>query len=250
MTFTSSVHPEPVKPGETFDRLRAADWDQLSSLFRDFLYEHAEPKRARTARRASSHNARVLRIDQDLYQAGAGPQDPSLYDHPQLPEDRAQLLGPIFRGCSSSGSSKPSCASASPSSPTASRKRCPGRYPKEGRPSRPAATPSPPSRGWRSPTQPTASSSTASPPPSARSWSYSRSTPPGQSAADRRYEARKWASRSSSRGEVRADLEVEALVDILHALPIYKILTSRGDPGSIAQIPDGYMPLLMPGIPS
>ncbi len=56
--------------------------------------------------------------------------------------------------------------------------------------------------------------------------------------------------RALERGDLRADLEVEPLVDILHALPIYKILTSRGDPDSIAQIPDAYIPLLMPGIRS
>jgi AcrR family transcriptional regulator len=50
------------------------------------------------------------------------------------------------------------------------------------------------------------------------------------------------------RSELRADLEVEPLVDILHALPIYLILMSRGDPESITGIPDAYMPLLLPGI--
>jgi AcrR family transcriptional regulator len=52
------------------------------------------------------------------------------------------------------------------------------------------------------------------------------------------------------RGELRADLEVEPLVDILHSLPIYLILMSRGDPESITPIPDAYMPLLTPGISS
>jgi AcrR family transcriptional regulator len=56
--------------------------------------------------------------------------------------------------------------------------------------------------------------------------------------------------RAIDRGELRADLEVEELVDLLHALPIYKILMSRGDPGSIAGMPDPYMPLLTAGISS
>jgi AcrR family transcriptional regulator len=56
--------------------------------------------------------------------------------------------------------------------------------------------------------------------------------------------------RGIERGELRADLEIEPLVDILHALPIYRILTSGGDPASVAQIPDAYLPLLMPGIRS
>jgi AcrR family transcriptional regulator len=56
--------------------------------------------------------------------------------------------------------------------------------------------------------------------------------------------------RAVERGELRADLEVEELVDLLHALPIYKILMSRGDANAIAGIPDAYMPILMPGISS
>jgi len=54
--------------------------------------------------------------------------------------------------------------------------------------------------------------------------------------------------RGIERGELRADLDVEALVDILHSLPIYLILMSRGDPESIAAMPDAYMPILLPGI--
>ena len=61
---------------------------------------------------------------------------------------------------------------------------------------------------------------------------------------------RSLVERGIERGELRADLEVEELVDLLHALPIYLILTSRGDPNSIAQIPDAYMPLLLPGVSS
>ena len=56
--------------------------------------------------------------------------------------------------------------------------------------------------------------------------------------------------RGIERGELRADLEIEPLVDILHSIPIYRILMSRGDPDSIAEIPDAYIPLLAPGISS
>jgi hypothetical protein len=56
--------------------------------------------------------------------------------------------------------------------------------------------------------------------------------------------------RGIERGELRADLEVEPLVDILHSLPIYLILLSRGDPESVANIPLPYLPLLAPGIRS
>jgi AcrR family transcriptional regulator len=56
--------------------------------------------------------------------------------------------------------------------------------------------------------------------------------------------------RAIERGELRADLEVEPLVDILHAIPIYRILMSRGDPESVRQVPAAYLPLLAPGIRS
>ena len=59
---------------------------------------------------------------------------------------------------------------------------------------------------------------------------------------------RLFVQRAVDRGDLRPDLPVEPLVDILHALPIYKILTSRGDPDAIADIPDAYIPLLLPGI--
>jgi AcrR family transcriptional regulator len=52
------------------------------------------------------------------------------------------------------------------------------------------------------------------------------------------------------RGELRDDLDVEALVDILHALPIYKILLSGGDPAAVADMPDPYLALLTPAISS
>jgi AcrR family transcriptional regulator len=59
---------------------------------------------------------------------------------------------------------------------------------------------------------------------------------------------RLFIERGIDRGELRADLDVEALVDLLHAIPIYKILMSRGDPASLEQVPGAYIPLLAPGI--
>jgi len=59
---------------------------------------------------------------------------------------------------------------------------------------------------------------------------------------------RLFIERGIERGELRPDLEVEPLVDLLHSIPIYKILMSRGDPASIAGIPGDYLPLLAPGI--
>jgi len=56
--------------------------------------------------------------------------------------------------------------------------------------------------------------------------------------------------RGIERGELRADLDVEPLVDILHAIPIYLVLLSRGDPEAVANLPMAYLPLLAPGIRS
>jgi AcrR family transcriptional regulator len=59
---------------------------------------------------------------------------------------------------------------------------------------------------------------------------------------------RLFIERGIDRGELRPDLEVEALVDLLHSIPIYKMLMSRGDPGALEQIPGAYLPILAPGI--
>jgi AcrR family transcriptional regulator len=54
--------------------------------------------------------------------------------------------------------------------------------------------------------------------------------------------------RGVERGQLRKDLDVDALVDILHAVPIYLILTSRADPSALDRVPSAYLPLLAPGI--
>lgn len=54
--------------------------------------------------------------------------------------------------------------------------------------------------------------------------------------------------RGRERGELRPDVDVEALVDILHGTVIYKIMLGRGDPGSLDGVPGAYLPLLLPGI--
>jgi AcrR family transcriptional regulator len=61
---------------------------------------------------------------------------------------------------------------------------------------------------------------------------------------------RLFIERGIERGELRPDLEVEPLVDLLHSIPIYKILMSRGDPGALEGIPSAYLPILAPGIVS
>ncbi len=59
---------------------------------------------------------------------------------------------------------------------------------------------------------------------------------------------RLFIERGIERGELRPDLEVEPLVDLLHAIPIYRILMSRGDPAALEQVPGAYLPILAPGI--
>jgi hypothetical protein len=59
---------------------------------------------------------------------------------------------------------------------------------------------------------------------------------------------RLFIERGIERGELRPDLEVEPLVDLLHAIPIYRMLMSRGDPAALEQIPAAYLPILAPGI--
>ena len=59
---------------------------------------------------------------------------------------------------------------------------------------------------------------------------------------------RLFIERGIERGELRPDLEVEPLVDLLHSIPIYKILMSRGDPASLERVPWDYLPILAPGI--
>jgi AcrR family transcriptional regulator len=59
---------------------------------------------------------------------------------------------------------------------------------------------------------------------------------------------RLFIERGIDRGELRPDLEVEPLVDLLHGIPIYRMLMSRGDPAYLEQVPGAYMPILAPGI--
>ena len=59
---------------------------------------------------------------------------------------------------------------------------------------------------------------------------------------------RQIVERGIARGELRPDLDAEALVDILHAIPLYRIMMSRGDPEALAQVPGAYLPILAPGI--
>ena len=54
--------------------------------------------------------------------------------------------------------------------------------------------------------------------------------------------------RGIDRGELRDDLDVETTVDVLHAIPVYKLLLSGGAMESIAGVPDQVVPILLDGI--
>jgi hypothetical protein len=56
--------------------------------------------------------------------------------------------------------------------------------------------------------------------------------------------------RGMARGELRDDLDVDAVVDVLHALPIYRLLMSGGDMSAVADLPQRVIPLLLSGISS
>jgi AcrR family transcriptional regulator len=56
--------------------------------------------------------------------------------------------------------------------------------------------------------------------------------------------------RGIERGELREDVDVEAVVDVLHALPVYRLLLSGGAMASIAGVPERVTPLLLDGISS
>lgn len=56
--------------------------------------------------------------------------------------------------------------------------------------------------------------------------------------------------RGLERGELRADLDVEAMVDVLHAAPIYKLLLGGGSTEAVADVPRRIVPLLLAGASS
>ena len=56
--------------------------------------------------------------------------------------------------------------------------------------------------------------------------------------------------RGIERGELRKDLDVEAVVTILHAAPIYGLLMSGGAMESVSAVPELIAPVLLEGISS
>jgi hypothetical protein len=69
----------------------AGNWEQLRSLFTDYLFdrETAATRSADTPETAGGHKARLDRVEASLRDAQIEPDDPSLYEPPQLPEDAA-----------------------------------------------------------------------------------------------------------------------------------------------------------------
>ncbi|HEX3276914.1 MAG TPA: TetR/AcrR family transcriptional regulator [Thermoleophilaceae bacterium] len=61
---------------------------------------------------------------------------------------------------------------------------------------------------------------------------------------------RELIGRAIERGEVREDVDVEALVDVLHGAPVYKLLMSGGDMSVLIDIPTRIVPLLLQGASS
>jgi AcrR family transcriptional regulator len=56
--------------------------------------------------------------------------------------------------------------------------------------------------------------------------------------------------RGQDRGELRDDVDVEAVVDLLHAIPIYRLLLGAGDPAFIDELGPRYAPLILDGVSS
>jgi AcrR family transcriptional regulator len=56
--------------------------------------------------------------------------------------------------------------------------------------------------------------------------------------------------RAIARGELRQDLDREALVDLIHALPVYRLLLSGGDTRAVAAVVPSALQILLEGVSS
>ena len=56
--------------------------------------------------------------------------------------------------------------------------------------------------------------------------------------------------RALDRGELREDLDVETMIDVLHASPIYALLMARGAIDAVSGVPERVVPLLLEGVSS
>lgn len=59
---------------------------------------------------------------------------------------------------------------------------------------------------------------------------------------------REIVDRAVERGELRNDLDREAIVDVFHAIPVYKILMTGGNLDAIIPFPGAYSPMLLEGL--
>ena len=58
---------------------------------------------------------------------------------------------------------------------------------------------------------------------------------------------RELVRRGIERGELRPDVDAESLVDLLHAVPVYRILLAGGDTSKVGDVPSRVVPLLLAG---
>jgi AcrR family transcriptional regulator len=56
--------------------------------------------------------------------------------------------------------------------------------------------------------------------------------------------------RAVDRGELRDDVDVDTVVDVLHAFPVYKLLLARGAMEAVEGVPKRIAPLLLEGVSS
>ena len=56
--------------------------------------------------------------------------------------------------------------------------------------------------------------------------------------------------RGIDRGELRRDLDVDTMVDVLHAIPVYKLLMAGGAMEAVSGVPERVVPLLLQGVRS
>jgi AcrR family transcriptional regulator len=59
-----------------------------------------------------------------------------------------------------------------------------------------------------------------------------------------------FVDRAVARGELREDVDRDALVDVLHALPVYLLLMEGGDMNALVGVPSRVVPMLLEGVSS
>ena len=59
---------------------------------------------------------------------------------------------------------------------------------------------------------------------------------------------RTFLRRAIERGEVRDDLDLEAMADMIHAMPVYQVLMTGGDLRALEPMADRYLPMMLEGL--